>query len=466
MQPTQETTQDLIFFNQETTNDTLSINLIQLLMQSWEPETFSKLVCWELFWHLFISRNESLLVELHEQYQIGLNHVFDKLSNTPEIDPQCDQVQFFLSNCLSKLPFFSKLEQPIYYPQYIEGKWVQVTYNIVPIELTATSGFEKLFISDNDRVYAYGLEPEGKFSTAERHLLFLGTTYPTGQGFITQINTDLEAFETAGNKIYKSGLQRILDWIELKPGNKPHVHGLSLGGALSLMLAIEHGDKLSRVDALNPPGLYNYTFNNHNDKWDELKSKPPVYIQKQGNDPVSAFGVWKEDFKVYQILPTVKPTYGLGDHNGCYVGSKSTRIIPVNPITDNQERTWRNRCIYVGFRAFISYIFVLPVHYFIRPAILYIWNYKIQLALISLLVAAAVLFPPVPLIACGALLGLAALIAAYCLIESIFKAIALYQGNVTPPRHPESPYRPHSIDLLRENSCLVQPDTAILVSSN
>ena len=93
-------------------------------------------------------------------------------------------------------------------PQRINGEWQLVDYKVVPIELTPTSGIEKLFIWEADRVFAHGLEPIA-CDQAEPHLFFTGTALSLGQGFGMHIHTDFEPFETAGKKLYRTGRERI-----------------------------------------------------------------------------------------------------------------------------------------------------------------------------------------------------------------------------------------------------------------
>ena len=103
-------------------------------------------------------------------------------------------------------------------PQWINDSWHLVEYKVVPIELTPRSGFSKLFLGEYDRVFAHGLEPIDH-PHAEPHLIFMGTTYPGGQGFWSTIDSDLEAFETAGKKLYRSGRENIKNWLD-KQGKK------------------------------------------------------------------------------------------------------------------------------------------------------------------------------------------------------------------------------------------------------
>lgn len=100
-------------------------------------------------------------------------------------DIQQEQVNLYLSNCLTLLPYSDLTPyESIKIPQCIDGHWELVEYQVKPIELTERSGWQNYFIQDKDRVFAYGFEPIFN-EKAESHLIFMGTTYPAGLRFFT-----------------------------------------------------------------------------------------------------------------------------------------------------------------------------------------------------------------------------------------------------------------------------------------
>ena len=285
-----------------------------------------------------------------------------------------------------------------------------VDYKVVPIELTPTTGFKKIFINDEDRVFAYGLEPI-RHPSAESHLIFMGTTYPAGQGFITQINTDLESFETAGKKLYRTGHKRIEAWLEKQGEKKMHVCGTSLGGSLSLLLAMHHGDRLSRVDALNPAGIYEPWKKSRFDQWDECTSKPEVIIQRQADDPISLFGVWKEDWRVLHVIPP-KEKQGpssILDHTLNYAGLAGTRFNNIDVKEDNDKRRTQSFWLYAMARSAVYYFVLVPYRHIIHPVIRYVLNHKIATAIVAACLGLLFIFSPIlllaPLAATAAALG-------------------------------------------------------------
>ncbi|MFA6301588.1 MAG: hypothetical protein WC627_00450 [Legionella sp.] len=369
-------------------------NVLRILMMGWQDD-WKKLATWDIFKAIFVDRDHELTKGMRLAFQQGFNNLFRQLQNRTLTQAQQNQAQLFLANCLTLLPFSDITPYESFtIPQYLNNTWQMVEYRVVPIELTPTTGLSKLWLDDKDRVFAYGLEPITN-EAAESHLIFMGTTYPAGQGFVTQIDTDLEAFETAGKKLYRSGYRNISNWLD-KQSKKVHVCGTSLGGSLSLLLAIDKGDKLSRVDALNPPGLYNAFRKSRFDNWDKLKNKPQVIVQKQANDPVSKFGVWKDDWTVVHVVPPKdkQGTNAVVDHALNYAGFADTQFIALDPKLDNEERKSRDFILYALTRSLVSYLFLLPYRILVLPILRYVKNNPLLVVYIAALAVLSVFFPP------------------------------------------------------------------------
>lgn len=360
-------------------------NALRILMMGWNPK-WRQLISWATCKAIFVQRDINLLRELRLAFQQGFDVLYRQIQPMSLSATQNEQIQLYLSNCLSLLPFSDLTPyESIKIPQRIDGHWELVEYQIVPIELTSTTG-----IKDQDRVFAYGLEPliHGQ---AKSHLIFMGTTYPAGQGFISQIHTDLKAFQTVGESLYKAGRAKILQWLS-KQNDKVCVSGMSLGGALSLLLAVDQGDKLFRVDAQNPPGLYESTEKSEFDRWDELMIKPPVIIQQQAQDPVSAFGSWKTEWTILKVIPPPgkKGPNALWDHFLNYAGFEQTRFEWVDPEQENHQRQFRNYWLYKIGRSFLYYLLMLPYTYVGRPVFHFIWAHKLSFSLVILTFLASI----------------------------------------------------------------------------
>ena len=365
--------------NSEDYSQSLVRNLLRIIMMGWR-DNWTDLISLSTLRSILIERDPELTRSFRLAFQQGFNHVFSQLENANLSPEQLNQAQLYINNCLMFLPYADPNPYESFsIPQWIHGHWQMVDYKVTPIELTPQYGVRKLFIPEEDRIFAYGLEPITN-SDAEPHLLFMGTTYPGGQGFFSTIRTDLQAFETAGENLYRNGRDNITRWLDSQ-GKKVHVAGTSLGGALSLLLAIDQGDKLSRVDALNPPGLYTPIFTRSRfDHWDDLGEKPEVYIQRQGNDPVSRFGVWKKEWHLLHARPA-SPRLGVNaftDHGLNYAGFADTAYTVLDTIRDSIHNERRNFWLYTVLRSLAYYTLLLPHHYLLRPLPRFVWNHKLQ----------------------------------------------------------------------------------------
>ncbi|WP_284498264.1 hypothetical protein [Legionella maioricensis] len=357
-------------------------NALRLLMMGWPSESWTQLLSWPVLKAVFVNRAPQLLKELRFAFQEGFELLFTQLQGKKLNAEQSEQVQLYLSNCLSLLPYSDLTPyESIKIPQNINGEWELVEYHITPIELTPTTGFKSFFIQDVDRVFAYGLEPIQN-REAQPHLIFMGTTYPAGQGFLPQIKTDFKGFETLGKSLYKSGIERIKQWL-LRQNDNVHVCGVSLGGSLSLLLAIHQGKHLKRVDALNPAGLHDSWNKSRYDKWDELEQKPEVVVQEQANDPVSLLGVWKKDWKIIRITPPEdkKGPNSLCDHFLNYAGFAQTEFTYIDAEKENAQRRTRNFWLYSVGRSIIYYSTIIPYNYLIRPALYFILRHWLAFTL-------------------------------------------------------------------------------------
>lgn len=340
-------------------------NVLRFIMGGMPEDSLMSLLSWDAFKAIFIQRDPKLLRELRLAFQQGFEILMKDLEGKRLNSDENEQVQLYLSNCLSFLPYGDlNCYESIKIPQFQNGFWKMVDYYIQPIELT-----DEKDSNDEDKVFAYGLEPIVD-NNAQSHLIFMGTTYPAGQGFLPQVNSDFKSFETVGNSLYLSGRARIEKWLLSQKG-KIHVCGVSLGGSLSLLLAIDKGQYLSRVDALNPVGLYEYENKMGFDHWATIQEKPLVIIQKQANDPASLLGVWKNDWNLLQVTPPKhkKGANPIFDHFLNYAGFSETEFRFLNTEDENIKRKESNFWIYTLGRSWIYYTTILPYQWVIRPLI-------------------------------------------------------------------------------------------------
>ena len=135
--------------------DIIARNALRILTMGWSKEPWYGLISWRVFSAVFLQRDPQLLAGLRRGYQQGFQHVYEQLIQQELTEKQHEQVQLYLSNCLSKLPFADITpHETVSVPQWINQRWTMVKYQVTPIELTPTSGIEALFLQDQDRVFA------------------------------------------------------------------------------------------------------------------------------------------------------------------------------------------------------------------------------------------------------------------------------------------------------------------------
>ena len=369
-------------------------NVLRMLMMGWH-DNWRDILSREVLKAIFIERDYKLTKGLRHAFQQGFSHLFTQLHDIKPPSLEFNQVQLYLSNCLAILSSSDLTAYESFtIPEWVNGSWQLVDYKVVPIELTPTSGFNKLFLKDEDRVFAYGLEPITNLD-ARPHLIFMGTTYVAGQGFEPQVKSDMKAPQTPGMDLYISGEENITHFLDKQPKRNTHVCGLSLGGALAEIVAVHQGEKLSRVDALNPPGLNKSWRKNRFDRWDEQTKRPEVYVQRQGNDPVSKFGVWKKEWNVIKVTPPIdkQGPNGGADHALNYAGFAKTTFTAINVEKDNKARKARDFWIYTVARSIAYYLFLVPFHYVVLPLWRYTTTHKLQLLVTAALIVLFCLLP-------------------------------------------------------------------------
>jgi hypothetical protein len=205
-----------------------------------------------------------------------------------------------------------------------------------------------------------------------------------------------------------------------------HVCGVSLGGSLSLLLAIDQGKYLERVDAWNPAGLHDSIHKSQYDNWDELESKPQVVVQRQADDPISLLGVWKKDWQIIKITPPAdkKGPNFLFDHFLNYAGFAQTEFSYANNVEqENSERRVRNFWLYSVGRSFIYYTAIVPFNYVVRPFLYFAvqqWSTVVLASVALLVMGVLIAIGAIPIISSLAALAAGALIGVAYMVHQFF----------------------------------------------
>ena len=372
----------------ENRHDALAAKVVNTLMQGLKAETFSNIELFELFKSFHLQKNEKLMQALRKAFQRGLIDQYRLLLENNNPEENRDATELYISNYLS-LMSIAEIEhlKIIKVPQYINNQWTLIEYHVEPIELTKPTGIERLWMTDKDKVYAYGLRPVVS-EDALPWLVYKGTTVMTGDGFVAQLNSDIKPFQTPGEDLYLSGRDRIIQWID-KQQKKVRVCGASLGGSMALITAADLGVKLARVDAQNPAGLNTVVKGLEYDHWDRIaiEDKPKVFVQKQKNDWVTRFGIWKDDWIIIDVnLPKgQRPGLSLLSHILNYAGFENPKFSIENPSKDNDDelRQWSNILIYTALRIILNAMW-LPVYVVVLPAMRYMAEHPVKSTLFAL----------------------------------------------------------------------------------
>lgn len=370
---------DLKFFNDnlfETENsdevDVIARNTLRVLLMGGSPQ-WKNLITMKVFKAVFIERNFELAKALRGAFQIGIRNVFTQLQDATLTESQIKQANAYINTCLMYTGYFELNPYEILaLPQYIDDKWVMVNYIIDHIKLTPDSYIPK------DEIYISCYTPIDN-PKAPAILGIPGTTFPQGQGFISTIEADLEPFQTPGQKLFERGLPKIERWLDQQDiqGHKVQVIGTSLGGAIGLLIACEFPEKIAKVYAFNPPGIY--AFNKRPKQFSKLDNAqiiPEVNVFLQNNDEVSKFGLLHERWNAYRVIPPQDklPGHRVADHVVSYLGFAESQFIPIDIELHNKIYNIRNIVWYTCIRAIFSFFIFKPFRHIALPLIRFIDN--------------------------------------------------------------------------------------------
>lgn len=230
------------------------------------------------------------------------------------------KTELFISHVISLIPYcYPKLGMVFQIPiKTKRGDFALKTYTVSRvIDMSITSH----------------LSPLKGYLLTSRHarpiLIYTGTTFPAGDGFLNSLIADFTPFTSVGKlpfSIAKPVLESIFqDYSQLM------VFGMSLGGALSLHTLRDYGHKLSSVFASVPAGLHSA---------DSFKgSGPKVVIVTQEGDLVSSLGYFPEHQGVefYNFHLEGKKEKPLSAHARVYSGSPRSKFHKLDPKQVNRS---------------------------------------------------------------------------------------------------------------------------------
>ncbi len=210
-----------------------------------------------------------------------------------EIAPHQDQVDWWqlqINNILSYLTYAGcPTGTHIEIPQYLAAS---KTWELVPYEVTRLQLTPGWFGSP---YYAYGLtstKPDAKSL-----LLFMGTTYPGGNGFLWTLLADMTPFMSVGSLLFRLGKKVLKKWVATQRAANKDIdcHGQSLGGALSILAA----------DAFKKDGLKSYAMVPAG-RLGPTQDASNVTVIFGGRDPICQVGDMPQGARFVYVCPSEK----------------------------------------------------------------------------------------------------------------------------------------------------------------
>jgi hypothetical protein len=230
-------------------------------------------------WCIFYKADPELLQQIKTELQQILAYCSDHM---PDLGSSEEKIfQAFVGNIIALLPFcYPKEGDTFTIPLKIHGRWMKFDYTVDRIiELSPKTLSSPMF--------ALGLvSPDGP-----PLLSFIGTTFPGGDGFLATLLADCTPRCSVGKAPYLYGRQSLEEWMRDKDGLQ--LYGMSLGGALAFHMLLHHKEKIARIDAYSPPGLYP-------EEWkEEYHEGPEVHIYCQHNDLVPRLGKFPTGDRIF-----------------------------------------------------------------------------------------------------------------------------------------------------------------------
>ncbi len=240
-----------------------------------------------------------------QEFQNLIREVILTEHSSPEVR------NLFVYQTLAMLPFA--------YPE--EGFEITIPIDGVRHAYTIDKKFELTPSWFSSPLPAYGLVSDN----GPPMLVFMGTTYPAGQGFIASVLSDFSPGLEVGHLPLLMGRKELQEWLNDKEG--VHVTGASLGGALSIQAAKEFSDHIAKVYAFVPPGV---------NPWNRFTPSEHMEINLccHDGDIVSKLGYFPEgdNVNLYHISDN-----GNFVHGRVVMGGESVTILRGDVANENRQ---------------------------------------------------------------------------------------------------------------------------------
>ena len=270
---------------------------------------------------VFWMTNPELIDDARTLIQNLLSDMFRQFSCPMLSESDEFHLEMIMGDLLALYPFLMPKDgEMIRLPVKVDGVFCLEDYITDRIELTP----EVL----GSPLVAYGLQPAS--DQAPSLLLFKGTTYPTDEGALLSLMTDVNPLGAVGSYGFWLGKDRIQSWID-KQNSKIIVYGKSLGGALAWRTALNFPDKIEKVMAYGAPGFSPLELS----QFYEVKEKYPhlpfnFFCQRNDLVPFSDF-VAKTGVHYYEVLSAECQDSPLAAHADIYSTHECSMILNLQP---------------------------------------------------------------------------------------------------------------------------------------
>jgi hypothetical protein len=263
---------------------------------------------------------EHVFIKCRPELFKGFAHAIQKILDRIDIHLMDKKSELYLSSVITLIPYcYPKRDDKFLIPfKNSHQKYERYTFTVTDIVSMSVD-------PSLSPMKAYGLKNE----LGHNMLIFLGTTFPSADGFLNALLTDFTPFLSVGKMAFS------LSQSELKAYFKKHsdviVYGKSLGGSLALHALREFEASIKEVHSVVPAGLHVW------DKYQSICAKKVVIITHTG-DLVSKMGYFPEhkNTKVYEISLTSVKITGVLAHVIAFSGSACATVKKIDPKTENR----------------------------------------------------------------------------------------------------------------------------------
>jgi hypothetical protein len=253
---------------------------------------------------------------LHKEFAASLQYVFDRI-DLSKVD---QKTELYISHIISLIPYC--------YPSSGDTFLIPSKNDLGVFERCRFSVTDIITLN-LDRTLspfkAYGLKGE----KGQNLLVFLGTTFPSADGFLNSLLADFTPFISVGKIAFIFSRHALNSYF-----HKHHdvsVYGKSLGGALALHALRDYSAHIKEVHAVAPAGLHVW------DRYPKDCMKKVLIITQEG-DPVSKMGYFPEhkDTHMFEVALTTRKITGIMAHVIAFPGSECAKIRKIDPIKENR----------------------------------------------------------------------------------------------------------------------------------